>query len=432
MSDTRRIDVGYLARVEGEGSLHAEVVDGELKNVEFSIFEPPRFFEGFMVGRGFTEAPDITARICGICPIAYQMSSVQAMESLCGVEVADQLHELRRLIYCGEWIESHALHIYLLHAPDFLGYHSGIAMAADHREVVEQGLRLKKTGNDIVKVLGGREIHPINAKVGGWWRLPTTQELTGLATELDRARDEAIATVKWVSELNIPDVERPVEFVALADGDRYPFMEGRITSTEGIDIDVSEWNDVFVEEHVERSNALHARVKERGMYATGPTARYALNHEVIQPVAAKAAADVGLRPGVANPFESIVVRAVETLHAVEEALMIIDRYEAPSQASVPVEPVAGVGHGASEAPRGLLYHRYQIDSDGLIEEAQIVPPTSQNQLAIEGDLRTVLAANLDLPDDELQWLLEQTIRNYDPCISCATHFLDLDIRREGG
>jgi len=431
-TEDRTIRVDLMTRVEGEGRFVLRVEDGEVVDAELSIFEAPRYFEALLRGRSIHEVPDIVARICGICPVAYQMSAVRALEDALDIVPTPEVLALRRLLYCGEWIESHALHIYLLHAPDFLRYHSGIAMAADHREVVEQGLRLKKTGNDIVKVLGGREIHPINAKVGGWWRLPTTQELTGLATELDRARDEAIATVKWVSELNIPDVERPVEFVALADGDRYPFMEGRITSTEGIDIDVSEWNDVFVEEHVERSNALHARVKERGMYATGPTARYALNHEVIQPVAAKAAADVGLRPGVANPFESIVVRAVETLHAVEEALMIIDRYEAPSQASVPVEPVAGVGHGASEAPRGLLYHRYQIDSDGLIEEAQIVPPTSQNQLAIEGDLRTVLAANLDLPDDELQWLLEQTIRNYDPCISCATHFLDLDIRREGG
>jgi coenzyme F420-reducing hydrogenase alpha subunit len=235
--------------------------------------------------------------------------------------------------------------------------------------------------------------------------------------------------VKWVSQLNIPDVERPVEFVALSDPDRYSFTEGRIKSTEGLDLAVSEWNDVFVEEHVQRSNALHARVKERGMYAVGPTARYALNHEVIQPAAAKAAADVGLRPGVANPFESIVVRAVETVHAVDEALMIIDNYEPPESAVVPIEPVAGEGHGASEAPRGLLYHRYQIDDAGLIKEAQIVPPTSQNQLSIEGDLRTVLEANLEMSDADLQWLLEQTIRNYDPCISCATHFLKLDLVR---
>jgi coenzyme F420-reducing hydrogenase alpha subunit len=237
-----------LARVEGEGSLKAEVIDGELGDIEFNIFEPPRFFEGFLRDRRFTEAPDITARICGICPIAYQISSVTAMEDVCGVAVDGGLHELRRLIYCGEYIESHALHVYLLHAPDFLGYDSGIAMAADHRAIVERGLRLKQTGNEIVRVLGGREIHPVNVRVGGFWRLPTRAELQGLATELDRARDEAMATVKWVSQLDIPQITRPVEFVALSDPDRYPFFEGRIKSTEGIDIAVSEWNDVFVEE----------------------------------------------------------------------------------------------------------------------------------------------------------------------------------------
>ena len=429
MSETRTIEVGYLARVEGEGSLKAEVIDGKLGDVEFNIFEPPRFFEGFLQGRRFTEAPDITARICGICPIAYQMSSINAMEDVCGVEIGGQLHELRRLFYCGEYIESHALHIYLLHAPDFLGYHSGIEMAADYPEVVEQGLRLKQTGNEIVRVLGGREIHPVNARVGGFWRLPTKAELQGLATQLDRARDEALETVKWVSQLDIPDIERPVEFVAMSHPERYAFMEGRIRSTEGIDIDVSEWNDVFVEEHVARSNALHARVRERGVYATGPTARFAINSEVIRPAAAKAAADAGLIPGVANPFQSIIVRAVETVNAVDEALAIIDAWEPPAAASIEVSPVSGVGHGASEAPRGLLYHRYEIDDDGVIKEAQIVPPTSQNQLSIEGDVRDVLAANLDLADDELQWLLEQTVRNYDPCISCATHFLKVEINR---
>jgi coenzyme F420-reducing hydrogenase alpha subunit len=429
MSDTRTIEVAYLARVEGEGSLKAKVVDGKLEIVEFGIFEPPRFFEAFLRGRQFTEAPDITARICGICPVAYQMSSALAMERACGVEVDGQLHELRRLLYCGEYIESHALHMFLLHAPDFLGYHSGIELAADFPDVVAMGLRLKQTGNEIVRVLGGREIHPINARVGGFWRLPTRKELQGLATELDRALDEAIATVAFVAQLDIPDVVRPVEFVALRHPDRYAYLEGRIASTGGIDIDVSEWNDVFEEEHVERSNALHARIKGRGMYATGPTARYALNHDKVHPAAARAAAAAGLKPGVANPFQSIIVRAVETLNAVEEALAIIDAYEPPEAASVPVSPVAGVGHGASEAPRGLLYHRYEIDGGGGIVQAQIVPPTSQNQLSIEADLRTVLEGHLDMSDDDLRWLLEQSIRNHDPCISCATHFLHLEIDR---
>lgn len=430
MSDSRTIEVGYLARVEGEGSLRAEVRDGRLGTVEFSIFEPPRFFEGFLRGRRFTEAPDITARICGICPVAYQMSSSTAMEEVCGIEVTGVLHDLRRLLYAGEYIESHALHVYLLHAPDFLGYHSGIELAADHKAIVERGLHLKQVGNEVMRVLGGREIHPINVRVGGFWRVPTRQELADLATELDRALDEAIATVEWVAGFDFPDVERPVEFVSLYDEERYPYIGRRIKSTAGMDIDISEWNDVFAEEHVERSNALHATIRDRGMFAVGPTARFTLNHEVMHPKAREAAAAAGLEPGVANPFRSIVVRAVETVEAVEEALEVIDGYEPPATPAIEAIPQAGVGHGASEAPRGLLYHRYELDDAGIIRDAQIVPPTAQNQLSIEADVRATLEAHLEEDDESLRWVLEQSIRNHDPCISCATHFLDLEVIRD--
>jgi sulfhydrogenase subunit alpha len=430
MSDTRTIEVGYLARVEGEGSLKAVVKGGELGEVEFNIFEPPRFFEGFLRGRRFTEAPDITARICGICPVAYQMSSSTAMEQICGIEVAGTLADLRRLLYAGEYIESHALHVYLLHAPDFLGYHSGIELAADHKEIVERGLHLKRVGNEIMRVLGGREIHPISVRVGGFWRVPSRAELDALSAELDRALEEAIDTVEWVAGFDFPDVQREVEFVSLFDEERYPYIGRRIRSTDGIDIDVSEWNETFVEEHVPRTNALHARIRDRGMYAVGPTARYALNHEVMHPKAKEAAAAAGLEPGVPNPFRSIVVRAVETVDAVEEAIEFIDRYEPPDAPALEAIPAAGVGHGVSEAPRGLLYHRYEVDADGIILDAQIVPPTSQNQLSIEADVRSTLEAHLDEDDESLRWVLEQSIRNHDPCISCATHFLDLEITRD--
>jgi len=427
--EIRRIDVDYLARVEGEGSLRVKVVDGAVGDVEFGIFEPPRFFEAFMRGRMFTEAPDITARICGICPIAYQMSSVHAMEAAVGVTVGGQLRALRRLIYCGEWIESHALHVYMLHAPDFLGYQSAIHMAADHRDIVERGLRLKKAGNSIVGVLGGREIHPVNVRVGGFYRVPTKTELLTLVDELEWGRDAASATVRWVAQLPTPKIEMDFELVSLSHPGEYPFNEGRLVSNKGLDISAAEWNDVFAEEHVARSNALHSRIKGRGAYHVGPLARYSLNFDKLRPLAQGAALEAGLGPTCSNPFQSIVVRSVEILHAFEEALAIIDGYERPEAAYVPVTPAAGVGHGASEAPRGLLYHRYRLDDDGRILDAQIVPPTSQNQLTIESDLRAVLEANLDLPDAELGWRLEQTIRNYDPCISCATHFLDLRIER---
>ena len=429
MTNAREISVEYLARVEGEGSMRVKVVDDKIEDVEFSIFEPPRFFEAFLRGRPYTDAPDITARICGICPIAYQMSSVHAMEDAFDITVDGSLRELRRLIYCGEWIESHVLHVYLLHAPDFLGYESGIHMAADHREVVERGLRLKKAGNDIVALLGGREIHPINVRVGGFYRTPTKKELQALVPELEWAKDAALETIKWTAGFTFPAADLDFEFVSVCHPDEYPFNEGNIASNKGIDIPISQFNEFFTEEHVERSNALHSRVRGRGAYHVGPLARYAINFEKLTPLAQQAALDAGLEPVCNNPFKSIIVRSVETLYAIEEALRIIDAYEEPAEPYVPCTPKASVGHGATEAPRGMLYHQYRLHDDGRIADAQITPPTAQNQLTIESDLRFVLEQHLDLPDPELSWVLEQSIRNYDPCISCATHFLDLTVER---
>ena len=426
---TRTIAVDYLARVEGEGAMKVVVRDGTIQDVEFRIFEPPRYFEAFLRGRKFSDAPDITARICGICPVAYQMSSVHAMERAFGVTVDGQLRALRRLLYCGEWIESHVLHVFMLHAPDFLGYESAIHMAKDHRDLVELALRLKKIGNEIMIVLGGREIHPINVKVGGFYRAPERRELDALVEELQWALDASKDAVRVTAGLDFPDLEIPFEFVSVHHPDEYPFNEGRIVSNRGLDIDVSEWNDLFVEEHVQRSNALHARIRERGNYHVGPLARFALNRDLLHPEAMAIAAEVGLGDAVTNPFKSIVVRSVEVVHSVAEALDIIDAYVRPEAPAVPVNPIAGVGHGATEAPRGLLYHRFEIDGEGRITDAQIVPPTAQNQLTIEQDLRAVLEDHIDLDDDALQWRLEQTIRNYDPCISCATHFLKLEVDR---
>ena len=429
MTNAREISVEYLARVEGEGSMRVKVVDDQIEDVEFSIFEPPRFFEAFLRGRPHIDAPDITARICGICPIAYQMSSVHAMEDAFDFTVGGSLRELRRLIYCGEWIESHVLHVYLLHAPDFLGYESGIHMAADHREVVERGLRMKKAGNDIVALLGGREIHPINVRVGGFYRTPTKKELQTLVPELEWAKDAALETIKWTAGFTFPEADLDFEFVSVCHPDEYPFNEGNIVSNKGIDIPVSQFNEFFTEEHVERSNALHSRVRGRGAYHVGPLARYAINFEKLTPLAQQSALDAGLEPVCNNPFKSIIVRSVETLYAIEEALRIIDEYEEPAEPYVSYKPKAGVGHGATEAPRGMLYHQYRLHEDGRIADAQISPPTAQNQLTIESDLRFVLEQHLDLPDPELSWVLEQSIRNYDPCISCATHFLDLTVER---
>ncbi|MFZ3034270.1 MAG: nickel-dependent hydrogenase large subunit [Parvibaculum sp.] len=428
----RTIKVNQLARVEGEGALHAQVVDGRVEHVELNIFEPPRFFEAFLQGRDFREAPDITARICGICPVAYQMSAVHAMETACGAVVDGALRNLRRLLYCGEWIESHVLHIYMLHAPDFLGYEGAVDMARDHPALLQRGLRLKKVGNAIITLVGGREVHPINVRVGGFYRVPQRSELMKLRDELVWGRDAALETVRWASGLSFPDFERDYEFVALRHPSQYPMNEGRIVSSKGMDIAPSEFENVFEEIHVSHSTALHGRIRERGAYLVGPLARYSLNFDRLPQSVQTAAREAGLERVCRNPFKSIIVRAVEVLFAFEEALHIVEDYEEPHEPAVAVEPQESTGHWATEAPRGLLYHRYDLAGDGSIRVAQIIPPTSQNQPSIEDDLRDLIGENLSLGDDDLRARCEQTIRNYDPCISCATHFLKFKIERREG
>jgi coenzyme F420-reducing hydrogenase alpha subunit len=426
---TRTIRVGQLARVEGEGSMHVTIEDGLVTDARFAIFEPPRFFEALLRGRGYDEAPDITARICGICPVAYQMSAVHAIERVFGVTVDGPLRELRRLLYCGEWIESHALHVFMLHAPDFLGFDDAFAMGAAHPGVVERALSIKQAGNAVVATVGGREVHPINVRVGGFHRLPDPAALRGLLDPLRRSRDDVHASLAWLAALPFPEARVDHELVALRHPDEYPFNEGRIVSTAGLDIDADAFLEHVREEQVPYSTALQARLIDRDNYLVGPLARYAHNVDRLPPGVRAAAAAAGLGDEERNPFRSILVRAVELLFAVGEAIRIIEAYAPPAAPVVPFAPRAGEAAAATEAPRGLLVHRYRLAADGRIEAATIIPPTSQNQRSIERDLRTVIEAAPELDDAALTHRCEQTIRNHDPCISCATHFLRLDVDR---
>jgi sulfhydrogenase subunit alpha len=434
MSDSKKVEktikVDYLARVEGEGALYVRISKNQVKDVKFRIFEPPRFFEAFLRGRHYSEAPDITARICGICPVAYQMSAVHAMEAAFGVQVTGQLRALRRLLYCGEWIESHALHVYLLHAPDFLGYPDAMRMAQDHPEMVQRGLQIKKLGNELITFLGGRAVHPVNVRVGGFYRVPEKREFTQLKEQLLRGREMALEAVRWVAQLPFPDFEQDYEFVALRHPDEYPFNEGHLVSNKGLDITPQQFEEHIIEEQVPYSHALHAHIKGRGAYLTGPLARYNVNFDRLSPLAQEAARAAGPGPVCKNPFQSIIVRSVEILYAFDEALRIIEQYEPPDRAAVELQPCAATGWACTEAPRGTLYHRYKLAEDGRIVEAKIVPPTSQNQKCIEQDLWQYVERAMHLPDEQLTWQCEQAIRNYDPCISCATHFLKLTVERD--
>ena len=424
----RQFDVGQLTRVEGEGSLTLRVSGGEVVEAHLGIFEAPRYFERLVVGRTPDEVIDIVARICGICPVAYQMSAVHAFEALFGLEIDPGVRALRRLFYCGEWIESHALHVYLLHVPDFLGYPSAIELARDHRAVVERALTMKRTGNALVAMLGARPIHPLTVRVGGFSRVPKRDELMALRPALDEALATALATVDFVATLSAPDFEREPKLVSLRQPSEYPMNDGRIVSNDGLDIPIGAWREAFAEDQVAWSNALQARTHAGEVYLLGPASRVTLNADRLHPRARAALEAVGLAGQIRlNPYWSIAARAVELVHATAEAIDIIDAYVRPDRPYVAHTPRPGAAGWATEAPRGLLFHHYEIDDRGLVSAAQIVPPTSQNQAAIEADLTAFAPQVLDLPHAEATLRLEQLIRSYDPCISCATHFLELRV-----
>jgi sulfhydrogenase subunit alpha len=423
-----RYEVAGLTRVEGEGSLRLVVRDGVVVESQLAIFEAPRYFEQLVVGRTPDEVLDIVARICGICPVAYQMSAAHAFEDLAGVTVEPAIRSLRRLLYCGEWIESHGLHVYLLHAPDFLGVQNAVELAALDRPAVQRGLALKQAGNRIVAVLGGRPIHPVSVKVGGFSKVPTRAELEALRPDLQAALRHALATADWVAGFTAPSFERDERFVSLRHPTEYPMNDGRIVSSDGLDLAPTDWESAFEEEQVPWSHALQAHAADRVPYLLGPAARITLAGDQLHPIAREALGRIGLADAIRrNPYWSIAARSIELVHAVAEALDIIDAYRPPERASQPWTPRPGTASWATEAPRGLLFHHYELDERGRIATAKIVPPTSQNQAAIEADMTSFAPAILGEPHDVATHRLEQLIRSYDPCISCATHFLDLRV-----
>jgi len=432
MSEGREINihVPVLARVEGEGALELRISGGTIEDLKLRIFEPPRFFEKFLEGREYQEVPDVVARICGICPVAYQMSAVHALESIFGCRPGPWVRALRRLLYCGEWIQSHALHIHLLAAPDFLGFDNAPAMAARFPHEVRRGLRLQGLGNQLMRLVGGRSVHPVGNRVGGFHHAPSLAEVEAMLAKLREALPEAEALVGWTASLKLPDDEQDFVSVALHHPDEFAFNEGRVISDRGLDLDIVDYERHFEEIHVPHSTALHSLL-DGHPYLVGPLARLNLNREQLPAKVRQVMDATGIRFPSGNMFHSIVARAVELYYAMDEAIRILEGYILPDSPYVEVTPRAGVGYGCTEAPRGILWHRYETDAAGHIVSAKIVPPTSQNQARIEDDLRNSLSAfGLDHSDAELRLRGETVIRNYDPCISCSVHFLKLDVERD--
>jgi coenzyme F420-reducing hydrogenase alpha subunit len=428
----RSVEVPVVARVEGEGALHVKIEDDVITHLELEIYEPPRFFEAFLQGRHFSEVPDIVPRICGICPVAYQMSAVHGLERLFEVEVPAGTHELRRMLFCAEWIESHMLHVHLLALPDYLGFDDAIQLAlGGFKSEVERGLRLKRLGNDLMEAIGGREIHPVSPRVGGFSKAVSARRLREFLPRIDDALADILDIADMVAPIEMPEFPRKAEMVAMTHPAEYAINEGSMISTGGRAWIFEEYEDVSEEQHVAHSNALHSVFRDtQTPYFMGPLARIVLNESQLTPVAVEAARRAGLQLPTFDPFKGMAARVAETALALEECRRMIEAYEPPDPPQAEVRPRAGRATWATEAPRGTLFHRYDVAADGTIAAAKIVPPTSQNLRHMEKDLWEFLPGVLDRPDDELQRLAEMVVRNYDPCISCATHFLRLDIDRD--
>ena len=421
------IHVPALARVEGEGALYIGVEDGSVKEIKVQIYEPPRFFEGFLRGRFLQDVPDITARICGICPVAYQMSSVRALENAMGMSVSPQTRLVRDLMYCGEWIESHVLHIFMLQAPDLTGHDSALSLAAVAPDVVKNALRMKKIGNQILKIIGGRSVHPVNACVGGWYSWPSVEELRALKPDLEWGLEQALWAVGWANTLPYPQLELDYEFVAMHRDDEYAILDGDILSSRAGRITEQEFESNYLEQQVRHSNALQSRTAGGQTYLVGPLARLNLNFDQLGAKAKKGANEIGIKLPLQNPYKSLLARAIETVEVFDRAIRLIGEYSPNGSSATPLKLKAGRGAAATEAPRGLLYHRYDLNEQGLVQQAKIVPPTAQNLGRMEADLWELAPQLLKMPHEEATLTAEHLLRSYDPCISCATHFLKLKV-----
>ncbi|MFO7542881.1 MAG: nickel-dependent hydrogenase large subunit [Thiobacillus sp.] len=432
MTEQRRsvaIHVPVLTRVEGEGALDLRIENGEIAELRLRIFEPPRFFEKFLEGHHYSEIPDMVARICGICPVAYQVTAVHALENLFGAEVDPWARDMRRVFYCGEWIQSHSLHIHLLAAPDFFGCNSAIELARIAPDEVRRGLRIQTVGNALMEAFGARSVHPVGLRVGGFHGAPPLARIEALREALRDALPEAEALVRWAATIAVPQHGQDFISVAVQHPRDYAIERGQIAASDGLRIDADAFDDHFAERHEPFSTALFSIYRQQP-YLVGPLARLNLSHHCLPEPIKTLLADVGFKLPSRNVFNSLLARAVEVLLALHEAERLLDGYRVPASPYVSVTPRAGVAIATTEAPRGLLWQRYEMDAAGRVVNARIVPPTSQNQGRIEEDLRlSLLNYGLNHSDDALRLHCEQVIRNYDPCISCATHFLRMNVER---
>jgi len=412
--------VREIARVEGRGGLYVRVERGELKELRLDIYEPPRFFEALLVGRNHREIPDLLARICGLCPASHQMAAVYAIEQAWGVEVDEGVRALRRLMRCAEWISNHASNVYYFALPDFFGCRDILELARKRRDLVKLGLRVKKVGDDLMAVLGGRAVHPISLCVGGFYLVPSEGKLRRMAGPLREVAKEA---EERFPALEFPEFEADIELLSLRSGVEYPMNFGRIISSRGLDVSTEEFRGRIAEIQVPHSTSVHVRMGDGRAYLTGPLARVSLNGDMLPPELKGYTGLVDAR----NPYTSTAARCIEILYALGEALRIIEEYKKPPRARADVRPRGATAVWALEAPRGMLHHTYELGDDGKVLYARIIPPTEQNLANIEENLKILVSKYGLRSKRDLILKCEMMIRSYDPCISCATHSMRVEV-----
>ena len=424
---TMDINVHYVTRVEGHGNLHARIRDGQLEECRWEVPEAPRFFEAMIRGRPYYDAPFITSRICGICSIGHVMAAIQGVENAIGFVPTEQTMLLRKLLLHGETVQSHILHAYYLAAPDFVGAPSVVPLASTHKEVVLRAVRLHRLANEWCDLIGGRTTHPISAVVGGWTRVPTADDLRGLRERIVAALPDVEATVALFQALPVPQFTRDTEYLALKKPDEYAWYGGDIASTDGDVTPLPEYRRKVKEFIVPHSTAKRAR-GNRNSFAVGALARVNVNYAQLSPLARSAAQALGIKPVTCNPYLNSAAQVIETAHAMEDSLAIIDQLLARGLReegyAVAIRP--GTGVGGVEVPRGTLYHEYTIDADGKITDANFIIPTGQNHQNIEDDLRALVPGLVGRSQEEITLSMEMLVRSYDPCISCSTHLLTVE------
>lgn len=420
MKSIKTINVDYIARVEGQGALDIKL-DPDARDVKFKIFEPPRFFESFLVGRKYDEVHELTSRICGICPVAHQVTALRAVENAIGVEVSQQTKDLRKILALSAFISSHVLSLYFLTTPDYFNHESLISLGQERPDLLKIGLKLKKLGNDLGDVIGGRAIHPVYAMVNGFTHIPPRKQLDAILKRLVDAINDALETVRFFDSLKYPVLDSPSEQIAISDDDQYAVNEGLMKSTKGLVAEEKDYRKFIEEKQVLYSHTKASTVKGRTSFLVGPLARVNINFKQLSENARAVAKEIGFNPPqLNNPFDLIITRAIEVVHAIDECIELIDRLPLKKEdTSHSFQP--GEGFAITEAPRGMLYHSYKINEDGLIESADIVPPTAHNAKNIENDLKQLVETFNDLPIDDLTLKCEMLVRAYDPCISCSVH-----------